>query len=621
MSFGIGQKIALGFGGLLIILLAIGTLSVVRLNTYSRTLERIFRENYDSISYTQGMRDTLRRLENLATDVTDPGRPVEDTQRDAPALLARFDADLRREADNVTLAGEQAMVDELAVAWHDYRDAHTRLRASTDPTVRHDLLRDRLRPAGNRIEDLAAGIAELNLQNIVSVDGQVRQTAVRAKQTLYALVGVGVLLAVVFTLVISRSILGPLRSLTKSAREIEQGNLDLVVKVRGRDEVGQLAEAFNAMATKLREFRRSDRAKIIRTQQTTQLSVDSLPDAVALVSVGGHVELANQTARRLFALAPGVALNGAHAPKIVELYRQARDSGRPVGPGGYDSVIQVFETGGGERFFLPRAIPIVDGGEAIGVTIVLADVTNLRKIDEMKSGLLSVVSHELKTPLTSIRMATHLLLEERVGPLTPKQAELMVAARDDAERLHGIVENLLDMARLESGRAQLDLTPRPIEPLLDAMTQPHQAAFHDKGVTLAVDVSAADGLSVLIDADRIEHVFTNLLLNAVRFTPAGGRVDVSAEPDPADARLVRFSVTDTGIGIGAEHLPHVFERFFRVPGQTGSSGAGLGLAIAKDIVEAHGGTIGVESEPGQGTRLTFTLVAAPGQDLPQDAST
>ncbi|MDB5328637.1 MAG: multi-sensor signal transduction histidine kinase [Phycisphaerales bacterium] len=580
MSFGIGKKIALGFGGLLVILLAVGALSVARLDSYSRTLEQIFHENYDSIRYAQAMRDAVHGLKNT---------PAEG----AVAIVKQFDDALTEESRNVTLPGEQDLANQLSAAWADYKSATTAARR-TEITA--------------SLDKLAAAIAELNLQNIVSVDGQVRHTAVQAKRTLYGLVGAGILLAVLFTLLISRSILRPLRSLTRSASEIGRGNLDLVVQVNGRDEVGQLAEAFNAMATKLREFRRTDRAKIIRTQQTTQLSVDSLPDAVALVSVGGHVELANRTAIRLFGLTPGVAITGTHAAKLVELYRQARDSGQPVGPGGYDSVIQIFENGGAERFFLPRAIPIVDGGEAIGVTLVLGDVTNLRKIDEMKSGLLSVVSHELKTPLTSIRMATHLLLEERIGPLAPKQTELLIAARDDADRLNSIVENLLDMARLESGRARLDLVGMPVERLLHDMAQPHQASFHDKGVSLQIEPSPMEDVQVMVDRDRVEHVFSNLLTNALRFTAAGGSVTLSADADTVDATLVRFAVTDTGPGIAAGDIGRVFERFYRAAGQKGSSGAGLGLAIAKDIVEAHGGTIEALSPPGHGATFAFTLV-------------
>ena len=292
--------------------------------------------------------------------------------------------------------------------------------------------------------------------------------------------------------------------------------------------------------------------------------------------------------------------------KLVDVYQEVAASGRPSKPRGYESAVEVYDAGGQLRFYLPHAVPIADGDRTVGVTLVLADVTNLRRLDEMKSGLLSVVSHELKTPLTSIRMAVHLLAEERVGPLTAKQAELVTAAREDSDRLDRIIAGLLDMGRMESGRADLDLRPARPEQLAESAAAPLRAAFHDKGVGLTVDVPI-DLPVVAVDPGRVGHVFTNLLTNAMKFTDAGGRVTVSAV---AEGDRVRFAVVDTGVGIPAEHLPRVFERFFRVPGQPASTGAGLGLAIARDIVRGHGGDVDVSSDVGRGTRFTFTLPTA-----------
>jgi signal transduction histidine kinase len=267
----------------------------------------------------------------------------------------------------------------------------------------------------------------------------------------------------------------------------------------------------------------------------------------------------------------------------------------------------VYDADGQLRFFLPQAVPIMDtGGRLLGVTLVLSDVTNLRRLDEMKSGMLSVVSHELKTPLTSIRMASHLLLEERIGPLNAKQTELLMAARDDADRLQKIIEDLLDIGRLESGGVKLDLQSEPAERLVSEVVTPLETAFHDKGLDLEVDVPM-ETPAVLADPARINHVFSNLLSNALKFTPAGGRVRISAQPLE---KYVRFIVEDTGIGIPPEYLGRVFERFYRVPRPGQPGGAGLGLAIAKEIVEAHGGTIAVESKVSQGSRFSFTLQRA-----------
>ena len=186
------------------------------------------------------------------------------------------------------------------------------------------------------------------------------------------------------------------------------------------------------MAARLREFRRTNRAKLLRTQQTTQLAVNSLPDAVAVTSPDGTIELSNDAAQRLFGIRPAANIVAVADRRLVEVFREVVKTERASNVRGYESAIEVYDAGGQLRFFLPHAVPISDGDThaIVGVTLVLADVTNLRRLDEMKSGLLSVVSHELKTPLTSIRMAVHLLLEERVGVLTSKQVELLTAARE-----------------------------------------------------------------------------------------------------------------------------------------------------------------------------------------------
>jgi NtrC-family two-component system sensor histidine kinase KinB len=199
-----------------------------------------------------------------------------------------------------------------------------------------------------------------------------------------------------------------------------------------------------------------------------------------------------------------------------------------------------------------------------------------------------------------------LLLEEKVGALTPKQTELLVAAREESERLYGILNGLLDINRMESGRAALDFRQVPTPSLVTEALEPFEADFMDKGVSL-VSQSQYDLPDAWADVARVNHVFANLLSNALRYTSAGGRVTVRAT---ADEQWVRFSVSDTGSGIPAEHLPRVFEPFFRVPDQDVGTGAGLGLSIAKEIVEAHGGTITAESRPGEGSTFVFTLKRA-----------
>jgi NtrC-family two-component system sensor histidine kinase KinB len=230
-------------------------------------------------------------------------------------------------------------------------------------------------------------------------------------------------------------------------------------------------------------------------------------------------------------------------------------------------------------------------------------VTERRHQDDLKRGVISTVSHQLKTPLTSMRMAIHLLLEEKVGPLTEKQAELLVAAREDSDRLHDILNNLLDISRIESGRVQMEFhSVSPREMAVEAV-ESFRTAAKDQGVALELELPD-DLPEVWADTTRISHVFGNLLSNALKHTPAGGKITVSAK---AEENGLTFSIADTGKGIPSQYLPRIFEQFFRVPDQGPQAGAGLGLAIVKEIVEAHGGTVTVDSIEGKGSTFSFTL--------------
>ena len=621
---GLRQKLLFGFGGLLAILLLVSALGVAVLTQYRGALDKFYYENWRSVEYGQNMVEALDRLGEAAAPISgvngEPNTAALSAARAASiGPIARFDQNCKDEDGNITLPGEKEIAQDLTIAWSgkdlsgsnstddNYKAAYLKLLDSGTTGPARAAAYEAVKRLAPKVRAGAQNVVKLNFDNMQPINGRAKEMADSATRLMVLLAVMGVGLAVLFTIVVGRAILQPLATLTKSFREIEQGNLDLVVQVKSRDELHQLAEAFNSMAAKLREFRRTDRAKLVRTQRTTQLAVNSLPDAIAIVNPEGVIELSNQTAQRLFQLEPEKKISDSRDHRLNELYREVVREGRSREPRGYDSAIEVYDSEGQLKYFLPHAIPITDVDKhLLGVTLVLAEVTNLRRLDEMKSGLISVVSHELKTPLTSIRMAAHLLLEERVGPLTAKQTELLVAARDDADRLQKIIEDLLDMGRLESGRVELDLRSEPAERLVsDAMT-PLEPSFHDRGIELEMDVPM-ETPPVLADPARIDHVFSNLLTNALKFTSPGGRVRISVE---VEEKFVRFVVDDTGIGIPTEYLGRIFERFFRVPRENQPGGAGLGLAIAKEIVEAHGGHIAVQSQDGGGSRFSFTLARA-----------
>jgi nitrogen fixation/metabolism regulation signal transduction histidine kinase len=282
----------------------------------------------------------------------------------------------------------------------------------------------------------------MNQSNMSHENEAARRQAAAGRRTMLVLVLVATLLAAVLSVAIAESILRPVRRIRSAAVAVREGQLDVVLPVEGDDEIARLSEAFNAMAAHLREIRRTDHARLLRARDATQMAIDALPDAVAVLSPDGEVELANRTATELFAIRPGTRPEMAW---IVEAIEDPRPF-RPGEPLRLDRAVQVMNDGEGEQFFLPRAIPVRGPDRLVaGTLLLLHDVTRIREAYELQAGLLQRVTHSIASPLTSLRMAIHLLLQEDPGPLEPRQVELLVAARDEAERLSSVCEELLSV--------------------------------------------------------------------------------------------------------------------------------------------------------------------------------
>jgi signal transduction histidine kinase len=258
-------------------------------------------------------------------------------------------------------------------------------------------------------------------------------------------------------------------------------------------------------------------------------------------------------------------------------------------------------TGDGEKYFLVRASPLQsEEASGAGVIVVAQDVTRFRRIDALKSDVVATVSHELKTPLTSLRLATHMLLEESTGPLASIQRELAITARDETERLQSTVNELLDLVRIEREAGAMKPSAINADALLREVASAHQKVAELKRVELTIE-SADPSVVVELDAEQIAIVLGNLLSNAIRHSAEGGHVKLSSF---AEAHDHVFSVRDDGIA--PEQLPHVFERHWSGSEPSTLKGRhGLGLAIAKEIATRHGGSLDVETELGKGS--TFRL--------------
>lgn len=594
------------------ILAAVSLYSVHTMDRLGGMADNMVRDNYRSVVAAQRMEKAL--------DVCDR-QFVASTSADAAdgaaltAQFEKFERELLVQEKNITEVGEAEATSALRATFETWRGVAGRAIALRGQPARWDAYRRDVIPAGDAVRANADKILTLNEDAILRKSSETKHHADQLSRTLALLSLFALGLASVVGFAFADRIARPLTKLADGARRIGEGDLDVPLEQpEGEDEVARLVQEFRGMTEKLRTYRRSSLGELLEATEAAQAAIDSLADPVITFHEHGGFKRANDAARTMLGVDPD--RDDPLAPLVPELkvaIERGRDrvlKGRgPQAPRGLENAIPIL-IDERPRYVQPIATPIYAdvSGAIVGVTVLLRDVTSLRRADELKTDLLATVAHELRTPLTSIRMGLYLCLEEKVGPLNEKQQELLVSAREDAERLHRLVEGILSVSKIEAG--VLVGRRRALEPrkLVEAAVAPFRVRAADQRLTL--EVKAPDQPLVEVDEDSVVLVLTNMLNNAFHHTPAGGRIEVTAEPVDDS---VRFNVSDTGSGIPEEHRPRLFEKFYRVPGSP-PGGTGLGLSIARDIVFAHEGEIGVDSAVGKGSRFWFRLPARRSMD-------
>jgi NtrC-family two-component system sensor histidine kinase KinB len=595
------KRILFWFCPILILFLGVGLYAVLLFNRLGGSIDVILRENFQSVLAGQQMKESAERMdsglsfalageESRGRDLFNENVPI-------------FQGSLQKELHNITVLGEGETADKIKNSENRYQALAQSFWETSDLEARRKMYFSELLPLFTEIKNNAQEIIRMNQENMVQANRHARSLSADSTRTMVLLLGFGICLALSLGYGLQRAILRPIQTLTAVSKELGEGKLDQVVPVESTDELGQLADAFNKLAARLRVYRQTTTDQLSQARHMTEITFSAFPDSILALSMDGKINFANPAAGKLLQ-----KLNGEHGlplaiqEEVGKILRGAPDSV----PTSFEKAIAV-RLDDHEAFLLPRIIGMRDeSGSMFGAALVLQDVTRFRLMDEVKTNLVSTVSHELKTPLTSIRMGLHLLLEERIGGLNPKQLELLVAAREDSERLLRMINDLLDLARLESGQTRQRLEVISPAALIDDALPDLRSLTEANDSRLVVEV-APDLPEVAVDSRQINHVFSNLVSNAARFSKPGENVVLSVK---MVGKTVRFSVLDHGPGISKEFQSRVFERFFRIPGTEESNGVGLGLAIVKEIVVSNGGGVGLHSTPGEGSEFYFDLPAA-----------
>ncbi len=547
---------------LFLVILSFGGLGIFYINRLSSDAGMILKDNHISLEYCNHM---LKALDALPDDRN--------------KALALFEKNLELEEGNITEPGEQE------ATW-ETRTLFEQLKKDIPGFQNYR----QLRRAIYQIEDV-------NQIAIVHKNQVALNTASRA--TLYLTAIVVILSIVAFTFVLSFPgiISGPIKALSEGIKEIANKNYSKRIDLKQKDEFGELAAAFNKMAEKLDEYEHSNLAQIKFEKGRIEAIINKMNDAIIGFDERRRILFLNSSAEKLFGLAEN-EIAGKYAPDIA----LENDLLRTILQEGGKEPLKIIANNK-ESFYSKELLEIKTDETIGGNVIILRNITPFRERDNAKTNFMATVSHELKTPIFSIKMSAQLLKDKRIGELNTEQSDILRSMEGNADRLLTITGELLNLSQIETGKIELTLKRVRPEVIVFRAIQAIQAFALQRKVIIRQMIES--GLpEIQVDEEKTAWVLINLLTNAIKYSSDGGIVEVYGKKANDS---VEFSVRDYGRGIDQQYLPHVFDKYYKVPGGFEKTGTGLGLSISKDFIEAQGGRIQAESQFGEGSVFSFKL--------------
>ena len=560
MATSVKNKIRLGTFFLFLLLLLSGGLGIYNLVRLKNDAKMILENNYESLDYCHIMQ---RQLDSFNID--------------RPDALRNFNDALRKQENNITEPGEY--------------DATAALRSDFDKLRKGDTSTPIIRDMHKELHF----ILNANMNAIERKNAKTETKAENALTLISLIAGVIFVVAFTFSFNFPSVLTAPIRKLTEAIQEISRKNYKYRIHIKNKDEFGQMADSFNAMAERLEYFESSNLNKLMFEKSRAEAVINSLKDASIGVDKNSIILFANNQALQLLGLeAKDIVSRPANeVADRNDLFRFLLNEKNNIP---FKIVVD-----GKENYFSKEIIE-VQQEDSRNTVIVVRNITSFKELDVAKTNFIATVSHELKTPLASSDFSLKLLEDGRNGKLTKDQKELVHQLKQDNQRMLRILSELLNMSQVEAGKIQLEIKSVKPASIANNAINTVNAAAKEKEIHFERDYD--DQLpSVQADAEKTGWVLNNFLSNAIKYSSAGGKIIVSIKL--VDGSL-QFSVKDQGTGIAGEYLPKIFERFFKVPGST-KTGTGLGLAISKEFIEAEGGKIWVKSTHGEGSEFGFDL--------------
>ncbi|MCZ2394079.1 MAG: cell wall metabolism sensor histidine kinase WalK [Chitinophagales bacterium] len=573
----IKTKLTLGVGLLFAMITSLAVLSSMYINKLSNNTENILTDNYNSIVYCRQMLIAINN--DIAT----------------PEAQTLFQFNLNKEKQTITEVSEKELVEKISLDFEAIK------KNPIDSSI---------------IKLLHEDITDIMLLNMQALQRKSKVATQTSEEAIIWIATVGTICFVIALMLFDNlpsNIANPIKELTESIKQIAAKNYSKRVHFESHNEYGELAQSFNVMAKKLEEYSNSNLERLMMAKKRIETLINNMREPVIGLDEHFMVLFMNDTALQICNLKKEDVIG-----KSISEISKRNDLIRTLTSNLLNSSLQEqnekpllikIYADNKESYFEKEIIPIkiVPTGEKeeknIGNVILLKNITSFKELDFAKTNFIGTVSHELKTPISSIKMSIQLLENKKIGSLNPEQQNLIENIKDDTSRLLKIIGELLNITQVESGAIQLNKTPTTITEIIEYATNATKSTAEQKEIDFDIDI-AKNIAPILADKEKTAWVITNLLSNAIRYADENTSIKIKAQE--TDNHKVEISVTDIGQGILPEYLDKIFDRYFRVPG-TKKDGTGLGLSICKEFIEAQGGTITVKSEYGVGSTFTVNI--------------
>ena len=598
------SKVSLVYFSLIFIILMLGVISLWNLTRIGRAVNNIVITNYNSIQRLGHMSDALNSQSSILLTYLDTGN--------YDAALEQFDAqttifweNYHMEHATIIIPYEMELIEGIGSEYESFLTQAQAVFSAEGNADALTLYQTGTAPQAQRVTLNMDALVASNENALFARKEEAQQTVSRA----WAVLAVFFLLAAVigfFALKLyTDKLFRPIYEITQNLKAVRQGNLNRKSSVRSNDELGALCEEFNNMTQRLLEFERSTMGQLLSERNRTMAIVRSITEPLVILDGNRRVTLLNHSAEELF----GLFTSDGAGQDFLSVIRRSRFH-EPLSqilrdPGAYQEEVLCIGSSDDARYFNVTLTPLhYEGIDPGSVILVFYDITELKRLDTMRSDFIATISHEFKTPLTSIVFGADLLSDGSLGALNPAQGEVVTTLKEDGERLSRLVSDLLLLSRIESPNLIYQFVPCDLAGIIRSALPQFLPLAEQGGVSLAAQPEA-DLPLVLADPDKIKWVLNNLLSTAVKYTDPGGRILVRARLTGAS---VTCEVSDTGEGIPPAFLERIFDKYVQVSSyDLELRGSGLGLAVAKSIILAHNGRIWCESELHQGSSFYFTL--------------